>query len=391
LALHGQCVELPLRLLSGAAVREFVARCFVTGGETAAFQQLAQAIHARTDGNPLFIVNVVHDLIARGAVAEVDGQWMLKGPLEDVANAVPDNLRQMIDWQLDQLSADDRHVLEVASVAGMEFSAAAVAAGLEVSIEAAEERCAGLARREQFLRVAGREEWPDRTVSTRYGFVHALYADVAYQRIPAGRRAQLHQRIGERTEAAYGSRSGEIAAPLAVHFERGQDPRRAVQYLRQAVARAIRRSAHPEAIDHLRQQLTLLEMLPETAETAAFGLEARAQIASLSRLHGGLDLEAVARLLARRPCAGSAWRRPALARSVADQLRRRPRLPGRPRGVPRRNGRGGGVGTRGTGYLAASRHSHQLRCASLVVGQLACATTRPRRGPGNLARRSARR
>ena len=46
-------------------------------------------------------------------------------------------------------------MLEVASVAGMEFSAAAVAAGVEAETEIVEERCEGLVRRGQFLRAPG--------------------------------------------------------------------------------------------------------------------------------------------------------------------------------------------------------------------------------------------
>jgi len=58
-------------------------------------------------------------------------------------------------------------------------------------------------------------EWPDGTVAARYGFLHALYQEVLYERIPTGRRQRLHQRIGERQEATYDKRVREIAAELA--------------------------------------------------------------------------------------------------------------------------------------------------------------------------------
>jgi len=101
-------------------------------------------------------------------------------------------------------------------VTGVEFSAAAVAAGVEAEVGEVEEQCAELARREQFLRSHGAEEWPDGTVATRYGFLHALYQEVLYHRLTARRRQRLHQRIGEREEAAYGDRAGEMAAELAL-------------------------------------------------------------------------------------------------------------------------------------------------------------------------------
>ena len=116
---------------------------------------------------------------------------------------MPESLRQMIEKQIERLGLEDRHILEVASVAGMEFSAAAVAAGVEEEVVQVEARCEELVRRTQFLQSKGIEEWPDETVASRYGFIHALYQEVLYERIPAGRRQRLHQRIGERLEAAY--------------------------------------------------------------------------------------------------------------------------------------------------------------------------------------------
>ena len=56
-----------------------------------------------------------------------------------------------------------------------------------------------------------------------YRFTHALYQEVAYQRLPAARRVQLHRRLGEREEAGYGLQVRERAAELAVHFTRGRD------------------------------------------------------------------------------------------------------------------------------------------------------------------------
>ena len=48
----------------------------------------------------------------------------------------------------------------------------------------------------------------------RYGFIHALYRNVLYERMSASRRVQLHRRIGERGEEIYGERASEIAAEL---------------------------------------------------------------------------------------------------------------------------------------------------------------------------------
>ena len=95
-----------------------------------------------------------------------------------------------------------------------------------------------------------------------------LYQEVLYERVPAGQRTSLHKWIGEREEQAYGDQGREIAAELAMHFERGRDYRKAVLYLRQAGETASRRSAHAEAIAHLTKGLELLNTLPDTPESA---------------------------------------------------------------------------------------------------------------------------
>jgi predicted ATPase len=105
-------------------------------------------------------------------------------------------------------------------------------------------------------------------VTGRYSFIHALYQQVLYERLAPVRRIHLHQRIGEWGEGAYGARVGEHAAELAMHFERGQDYQRAVQYLRQAAENAMRRHAYQEEITLLSRALEILKLLPDTPERA---------------------------------------------------------------------------------------------------------------------------
>lgn len=263
LQLHGQCEELPLAFLSEEAVGEYLA-ARLTGGSIA--PELPRLLHQRTDGNPLFMVNMVEYWLAQGWLAEGAGQWTLRAGPGELAAGVPENLRQMIERWLDRLDPEELLLLEVGSVAGIEFSAATVAAGLGEEVGRVEERCAGVARQGQLLRASGEERWPDRTVAGRYAFVHALYRDVLYGRVTPSARVRLHGRIAERQETAYGGRAGEIAAQLAMHFERGQNYRKAIAFLRLAAEGAVRRYASLEAIDHLSKALTLLETFPDGPE-----------------------------------------------------------------------------------------------------------------------------
>ncbi len=265
LQMHGHCEELPLTFLSEAAVGEYVARQFSVDEQTCA--RLTELIHTRTDGNPLFLVNLLDYLVAQGNLLEVNGQWQLQAGLasieeiEEGQEGVPDNLRHMIEKQIERLSAEEQRLLEIASVAGVEFSAAALDlsdAGGEGTVEA-EESCEALARQGKFLRANGWDEWPDGTVAGRYQFIHSLYQNVLYNRIPAGRRLQLHRTIGEREERGYGQRVAEVAAELAIHFEHGHVLSRAVYYLQRAADNALQRCAYQEAIRQLSHGLSLVQ------------------------------------------------------------------------------------------------------------------------------------
>ena len=141
-----------------------------------------------------------------------------------------------------------------------------MAAGTEQDTEHVETRCDALARRGQFLVSRGIDEWPDGTVATRYRFIHDLYHEVLYDRVPTSRRVRWHRQIGARLEAGYGVRARELAVELAMHFTRGRDMARAVRYLHSAGDQALQRSAHQEAIAHFTHALTLLPILPETPE-----------------------------------------------------------------------------------------------------------------------------
>jgi predicted ATPase len=250
--------ELALGPLNEAAVAEYLT-ARLPGGLP---DGLPRLLHRRTEGHPLFLVSLVDDWLAQGLLAPSSLCEELTADLHALEVGVPDSVRAVIEKQLDRLDADERQALEGASVAGVEFSAAAAAAALDEDVVRVEECCEGLARRHKFLQPLATAEWPDGTVSGRYRFGHELYHRVVAERLAAARRRRLHQRLGERLEAAYGAQAREVAAELAVHFEQGRDHPRAAHYLSQAAERAVQRSGHREAIDYLRRALAAVERLP---------------------------------------------------------------------------------------------------------------------------------
>ena len=268
-----QCEEIPLEYLRTEAVAEYLSVRFPSNEFP---PKLAELIHERTEGNPLFMVNAVDYLQAAGLIVEEHEEcWKLAADIETVEVGVPDSIRQMIEKQLEHLHPNDQRMLEAASVAGTEISVLAVVAAMSEDRAMVEARCDELASRRHFIQDCGIHVLPNGEAVTRYGFIHALYQNVLYERVSTSQRVHLHRRIAEGGEEVYGKRAREIAAELAMHFERGHDYERAAKYLQQAADNAIRRFAYREAVGLARRGLELLERLPDSRERAEQELSLR--------------------------------------------------------------------------------------------------------------------
>ncbi len=265
LLVHHQCQELQLECLSEPAVEEFLRqRCADEAKTEYSLHELAHHIHQRTEGNPLFMVNIVDHYISHHFVGREGQLWKVKD--EAVQLTIPTGLRQFIDLRVEQLDAQDKRLLTVASITGRQFTTATIATALEAPVTEVDRHCHDLVDRELFIRRDGMREWPDGTVSACYAFQHALYQETLYEHIPLAHRIAFHRKIGERLEKAYGEHTQTVAPELALHFERGHDPDRASRYHQQAGEAAFQRSAAHEALLHFRQALDLLKNLPPGPE-----------------------------------------------------------------------------------------------------------------------------
>ena len=270
---NGLCEEVAVELLVAADVAAYVAARF-PGAPAADLHRLATRIHRRTEGNALFMVNVVNDLVAGGEVAWRDGRWQVSGAVDAVAERVPLGLQDLIGQRVQALDPTARRVLEAASVAGDEFAVASVGAALGEEAEAVEDVCEQLAGQGVMIAEAGVAEWPDGSLTGRYRFLHALYRHVLYHGVSAARRVRLHRAIGLREEAGFGAGAAERAAQLAMHFTRGREPLRALGYHELAVAAALDRQAAHEAVAQCGAALDALARVPEAprAGERALGL-----------------------------------------------------------------------------------------------------------------------
>lgn len=258
---RGHAIELPLASLAAPWVGRYL-RLRLRLEPESAVDDLAQFIHARTEGHPLFTVAVVDDLLHRQRLLATAEGARLAYPVDQLGTNLPASLKLLVRRQIEQFDATDRRLVEAAAVAGPDFCAAAVAAALQVDVAEVEERCLRLAAGGRFLRAAATVAWPDGTESAGFSFHHALYWQGSYEAMTPARRAEAQQRIGLREEQAWGADAAQIAGELAMRFEASRDWERCLLYLRLAGIGALARCAYQECAHLLAHALELRSRLP---------------------------------------------------------------------------------------------------------------------------------
>jgi class 3 adenylate cyclase/tetratricopeptide (TPR) repeat protein len=235
-------------------------------GTNAGLEPLRRMLIAQTEGNPFFLEECVRTLVETGALAGERGAYQLARPLPAIQ--VPATVQAVIAARIDRLCAEDKALLQTASVVGKDVPVGLLQAIAEL---AGDELHAAIGRLQaaEFLCEAG--VFPD----IEYTFKHALTHDVAYGSLLQDRRRLLHVRILETIERIYADRLAEHVERLAHHAFLGKDWPKAFTYLKQAGAKALARSVHREAVSYFEDALTALAHLPETRETVEQGLDLR--------------------------------------------------------------------------------------------------------------------
>jgi tetratricopeptide (TPR) repeat protein len=215
---------------------------------------LVDLVHARTDGSPLFMVNVIQYLQDAGAIVERDG-WRLVKPFSEIEKEVPESIRSMVERKIDQLEEADRRLLIAASVQGLEFHAAVVAEALEADEAEIEESLERLDQVHGFVRRVGEEEMPDGGLTLRYRFVHALYQNALYETLTPTRRTKLSGVVANALFRHHSADLSAVAGEVALLFEVAREFARASDHFLQAAQKAIRVCANPEAIELCRRSI----------------------------------------------------------------------------------------------------------------------------------------
>jgi DNA-binding winged helix-turn-helix (wHTH) protein len=281
---RGLCSELQLELLCRQDVGDFLNLRFSSNRFPGEFADL---VHGHTEGNPLYLTNILDYAVSRSVVVQREGVWELSSAPGDFDLHAPESLTQIIERQIERLSPEEQTALEVASVIGVTFAIPLMGGIGGVEKESVEMSCDGLAKRNLFVRTAGISQLPSGDICARYQFMHALYREVFYKRLPPARKIRLHRTIGEWLESLYQARLSEVASELALHFQECHDFERAVRYLLLVAQRCASRHALREALEALTRGMNVAARLPEPIRLAA-ELALREEIGLVYRLMGQL-------------------------------------------------------------------------------------------------------
>ncbi len=212
LRLHGLSEEIVLDAFSETEVADYVA-AKLPG--LAAEETFVQALHARTEGLPLFVADVVSDLMTHGDVTH-DSESSARSRLESMP--VPENLAGIIEQYMQRLTPEERMLLEAASVCGVEFRLNTLAEVLESDIASSRAVVRRARARAALARSMCRSKLAGSTSDTRYAFRHALYREVLHNRIGPVARAELHRKIAARAGARACRRRGRYRGGACLAF-----------------------------------------------------------------------------------------------------------------------------------------------------------------------------
>ncbi|HEY1377859.1 MAG TPA: AAA family ATPase, partial [Gemmataceae bacterium] len=263
---HGVCRVVALGFLGPADVDRYLALAFPGHDFPPDFAAL---VHARTEGNPLFLVDLLRYLRDRGVIAPAGDGWALARAVPDLHSDLPESVRSMVRTKLALLGTADLRLLSAASVQGTEFDSAVVARVLKLDPADVEERLEPLDRVHGLVRLRREQEFPDGTLSLRYQFVHGLYHEVLAAALQPTRKAAWSAAAAAALADLHGDNAAAVAGEVALLYEAARDPARASDAFLQAARNAVRATAHRDAVGLARRGLRLLAGLPETPDRDA--------------------------------------------------------------------------------------------------------------------------
>jgi len=204
-------------------------------------------IYEETEGNPLFVLELIESLLEDGTIRKDDGTWMLTRDLED--DAIPSRVHDVILRRLNRVNEREKKVLDYASVIGEVFSSITLETALQIG-------------RLQLLETLRTLEQTHRLIHSHpgnYKFDHVKIKEVLYNEIPLELRMEYHSIVGESIERLNKDDIDRVIGDLAFHYYQCRKKEKAAQYLAKAAEKAKNDYSNKEAIEFYNKVLEFEE------------------------------------------------------------------------------------------------------------------------------------
>jgi len=253
--------QLPLAPLGPEAIRELLMDLLGNDPSTAG---LAEAIHARTAGNPFFTEEVVQSLVESGHLEGSKGNYRLVTPVERLQ--VPTRVQPLLAARIDRLPEREKQVLQTAAVIGQEFQHPILAAVADLPKSELDDALRALK--------AGEFIYEESLYPVaEYAFKHPLTQEVALDSQLRERRRRIHKAVARTIEAAHADKLDEHAALLAHHWEEADQGLIAAGWHRRAAEWAGTNDI-AASMRHWKRVRELIEVDADAPEAADLGAEA---------------------------------------------------------------------------------------------------------------------
>lgn len=179
----------------------------------------------RTEGNPLFLEEVVRSLVEDGTLTRLRENWTLGEPVNptDLEQKIPNTLTGVLTARIDRLGDSVKRHVQIAAVIGRTFQRSVLEAISEEPDKLPDHLTVLLGTDLIQKRSNGDEEV--------YAFKHALTHETAYNNLLLQQRRSYHRRIADYMAPWYYMRGEEYAGIVAHHYVQGEAWDRALKYL----------------------------------------------------------------------------------------------------------------------------------------------------------------
>jgi class 3 adenylate cyclase/tetratricopeptide (TPR) repeat protein len=259
----GYYTQIQIRPLAADSAEELLDALL---GPGAWLKPLKDRLIERTAGNPFFLEESVRTLVETAVLTGEPGAYVLAKPL--TAIQMPATVQAILAARIDRLPSEEKRLLQSASVVGKDVP-------LDLLRPIAEVQEDDLQRGLDHLQAGEFIYEMNLFPEIEYTFKHALTHEVAYASLLHERRRALHTSMVGVIEQLYHDRLEQHVERLALHAFRGEQWLKAVSYGRDAGAKALARSAHPEAVVSFEQALEALGHLPESREVVEQSIDLR--------------------------------------------------------------------------------------------------------------------